>query len=63
MTTDQAREYLRTAIRTEVGKDMLRQLGYGGIVDAPDDGDGDSSVFVAEQLKAGMLNAYGWWEL
>jgi hypothetical protein len=59
MTAMQAREYLKTAVATETGRQALRALGFGFIISAPDKGDDAGSIEVAKRLCAKLQASYG----
>ena len=53
-----AREYLRLAVTTETGRDALRELGFGSIIDAPDKGDDASTVRIADAVAKRLCKTY-----
>jgi len=58
MTAQTARTYLIAFVRTSVGQDILRALGYAAILDAPDRGDDRSSLLVARRALIEFQRRY-----
>jgi hypothetical protein len=52
MNAQEARDYLESAAQTETGRQALRDLGFAAVIEAPTQGDDQSSVAVAERLHA-----------
>jgi hypothetical protein len=59
MTTDEARDYLESLANTAAGRQVLRDLGYGAIVNAPRRGDDTSTLAVATKAKTEFERRYG----
>ncbi len=58
MKAEEARIYLELACETEVGKEGLRQLGYGAIVACPSRGDDELTVTAADRLRQWLATRY-----
>jgi len=53
-----SRNYLLTAVKTELGREYLTRLGYGDVLDRIDRGDDESTVTIAEQLRQSLHQSY-----
>jgi hypothetical protein len=58
MTATQARDYLVSAAQTEVGKEVLTDLGYGAIIKTPEKGDDKSTIKLAAILSRELHRRY-----
>ncbi len=58
MTATQAREYLKTAARTETGRQAMRDLGLDAVITAPDKGDDASSITAAMAVHGRLSRRY-----
>jgi hypothetical protein len=58
MNPAEARDFLRAACSTETGRAALRDLGFGTVAQAPDEGDDDSTVAVATALAGELARRY-----
>jgi hypothetical protein len=58
MSAHQSRDYLAALTETEAGIEILRDLGYGAIIDSPRRGDDHGSVLVATAALAEFRRRY-----
>lgn len=58
MSAKEARDYLAVAVATETGKQALRSLGYGMILDNPTRGDDASTIQIATALRTKLNQSY-----
>lgn len=58
MTSTDARELLEAAAKTHTGRRILRDMGYGMVIDRPRDGDDDSSIAIATMLQDELVRRF-----
>lgn len=59
MSATEAREWLKMAVATATGREILRDMGLGAIIKAPEKGDDASTIAVVQRAKEEMSRRYG----